>query len=52
MQLNTETFLRLNMQDRANLVAQLQPLGILSDKEVYDLLMFNPHSTDGGITQG
>jgi len=52
VQLNTETFLRLNMQDRANLVAQLQPLGILSDKEVYDLLMFNPHSTDGGITQG
>ena len=52
VQLNTEAFLRLMMQDRANLVAQLQPLGILSDKEVYDLLMFNPHSTDGGITQG
>jgi hypothetical protein len=52
VQLNTEAFLRLNMQDRANLVAQLQPLGLLSDKEAYDLLLFNPSTTAGGISQG
>ena len=49
VEFDTSNFLRLNLQDRANLVAQLQPLGILTDEQAQSLLAFNPSNTAGGI---
>ena len=49
VEFDTSNFLRLNLQDRANLVAQLQPLGILTNEQAQSLLAFNPSNTAGGI---
>jgi hypothetical protein len=49
VEFDTSNFLRLNLQDRVNIVTQLQPLGILTDKQAQSLLAFNPSNTAGGI---
>jgi phage portal protein BeeE len=49
VEFDTSNFLRLNLQERVNIVTQLQPLGVISDEQAQSLLAFNPSNTAGGI---
>ena len=49
VEFDTSNFLRLNLQERVNIVTQLQPLGVITDEQAQSLLAFNPSNTAGGI---